>query len=53
MQATSSTSLAGSSRTARRTYAKNAERLRSVVLGVPKRPVRGLAKCNAQQIVSG
>eukprot|EP00775_Hariotina_reticulata_P005119 gene5119-5359_t len=38
-----------SSRTSRRACAKNAERLRSHVLGVPKRPVLD-CKCNAQQL---
>lgn len=41
-----------SSRAARRFCARNAERLRSRVLNVPQRPVRGLAKCSAQAIVS-
>ena len=42
-----------SSRAARRSCARNAERLRSQLLGTPKRAVRDLAKCSAQQIVSG
>lgn len=42
-----------SSRAARRFCARNAERLRARVLNVPQRPVRGLSKCSAQQIVSG
>lgn len=41
-----------SSRAARRFCARNAERLRARVLNVPQRPVRGLAKCSAQAIVS-
>lgn len=51
MQAAAPTS-APSSRAARRFCARNAERLRSRVLNVPQRPVRGLAKCSATQIVS-
>lgn len=45
---------APTSRVARRCVAKNAERLRSHVLGVPRRSVRVLAttKASAQQIVS-
>lgn len=55
MQALSFTSASGSafsSRAARRNCVRNAERLRSQLLGLPKRSVRGHAKCNAQQIVS-
>ena len=40
------------SRAARRSCARNAERLRAHLLGAPKRGVRDLAKCSAQQIVS-
>lgn len=39
------------SRAARRTYARNAERLRSSILGVPRRAVRDLTRCSAQQQV--
>lgn len=52
MQTALPSSSAVSSRAARRFCARNAERLRSRVLGVPQRPVRGLAKCSAQAIVS-
>mmetsp|Transcript_27206 Transcript_27206/g.59433 ORF Transcript_27206/g.59433 Transcript_27206/m.59433 type:complete len:501 (+) Transcript_27206:147-1649(+) len=37
-----------SSRTACRTYARNAERLRSQILGLPKRRVGALPRCSAQ-----
>ncbi len=37
-------------RAAKRFAARNAERIRSQVLGIPARPVRG-AKCSAQQLV--
>jgi hypothetical protein len=40
-----------SSRPARRFAARNAERLRSAVLGVPARPVRGSPRCSAAQMV--
>ena len=41
------------SRQASRSIARNAERLRSCVLGVPKRAVRGVQRCSAMDAVSG
>jgi hypothetical protein len=40
------------SRAVRRTCARNAERIRSQLLGEPRRPVRVLAQQNATDIVS-
>jgi hypothetical protein len=39
------------SRAARRTFARSAERLRSRILGVPRRPVRALASLDAKDLV--